>query len=194
MGAVLTATSLPTRTSPVVRGKWVLETMLGEELPPPPADAGELPEPGESSKGMTMRQMFEMHRNEARCAVCHDRIDPIGFGLENFDAIGRWREQDNGQPVDATGVLPSGESFEGPLELKKILLGRQSNFARMVSEQMLKFALGRNLEYFDEPAVNEISRAVERSDFSAFTLIAEVVNSYPFRYRRSAAEIHEESE
>ncbi len=136
MGAILTATSLPTRTSPVVRGKWVLETMLGEELPPPPPDAGELAEPGESSAGMTMRQMYEMHRDEPRCAVCHDEIDPIGFGLENFDAIGRWRDSDNGQPIDATGTLPRGESFAGPVELKQILLGRSEEFAEMISEQM----------------------------------------------------------
>ena len=188
MGAVLTATSLPTRTSPVVRGKWVLETMLGEELPPPPADVGELPVSAESSKGMTMRQMYEMHRNEPRCAVCHERIDPIGFGLENFDAIGRWRETENGQPVDATGILPGGESFNGPGELKQILLGRSEEFARMICAKTLKFALGRDLEYYDEPAVQRISEAVIRSEFSALTMISEVVSSYPFRYRRGVSE------
>ena len=194
MGAVLTATSLPTRTSPVVRGKWVLETMLGEELPPPPPDVGELPVSGESSKDMTMRQMYEMHRNEPRCAVCHERIDPIGFGLENFDAIGRWRETENGQPVDATGVLPGGESFNGPGELKQILLGRSEEFARMICAQLLKFALGRDLEYYDEPEVQRISEAVIRSEFSALTMISEVVGSYPFRYRRGAQQAGEGGE
>jgi len=194
MGAILTATSLPTRTSPVVRGKWVLETMLGEELPPPPPDAGELAEPGESSAGMTMRQMYEMHRDEQRCAVCHDEIDPIGFGLENFDAIGRWRDTDSGQPIDATGTLPTGESFAGPVELKQILLGRSKEFAEMISERMLGFALGRNLEYYDQPAVEEISRAVIRSEYSAQALITEIVASYPFRFRRGAANSREESE
>ena len=184
MGAVLTATSLPTRTSPVVRGKWVLETMLGEELPPPPPDAGELPEAVETAVPMTVRQVFEMHRDETRCAVCHDRIDPIGFGLENFDAIGRWREADNGQPVDATGTLPSGETFEGPGELKQILLGRQAEFAQMVTEQMLKFALGRDLRYYDQPTVDQISRVVIENDYSVSALIAEIVESYPFRFRR----------
>ncbi len=188
MGAVLTATSLPTRTSPVVRGKWVLETMLGEELPPPPPDAGDLPEPSESTQGLTLRQMFELHRDEERCAVCHDRIDPIGFGLENFDAIGRWRATDNGQPIDATGTLPSGESFEGPVELKEILLARRKKFARMVSGQMLRFALGRNLEYYDEPAVAGISQAVVQSGYRAATLIQEIVSSYPFRFRQVGAE------
>ena len=194
MGAILTATSLPVRTSPVVRGKWVLQTMLGEELPPPLPDAGELPEPGESSKGMTLRQMFEMHRDEARCAVCHDRIDPIGFGLENFDAIGRWRDTDNGQPVDPTGTLPSGERFEGPVELKEILLGRRVEFARMVSSQMLKFALGRDLKYYDEPTIQEISQDVIRSDFRASTLVARIVSSYPFRFRRGGEDSSEESD
>ena len=194
MGAVLTATSLPTRTSPVVRGKWVLETMLGEELPPPPPDAGELPEPVETAKPMTVRQMFEMHRNETRCAVCHDRIDPIGFGLENFDAIGRWREADNDQPVDATGTLPSGETFEGPGALKRILLGRRAEFARMVSEQMLKFALGRDLRYYDEPTVDQISRVVIENDYSASALIAEIVESYPFRFRRGLEAVDEGSD
>ena len=194
MGAILTATSLPTRTSPVVRGKWVLETMLGEELPPPPPDAGELAVQGESSAGMTMRQMYEMHRNEQRCAVCHDEIDPIGFGLENFDAIGRWRDTDNDQPIDATGTLPSGESFSGPVELKQILLRRSEEFAKMISEQMLGFALGRNLEYYDQPTVDEISRAVIRSEYSAHALVNEIVASYPFRFRRGVADSLEESE
>ena len=187
MGAVLTATSLPTRTSPVVRGKWVLERMLGEELPPPLPDAGELPEPGKGSQAMTLRQMFEQHRNEERCAACHDRIDPIGFGLENFDAIGRWREEDNGQPVDATGTLPTGERFEGPVELKGILLGRGEEYARMVTAQMLKFALGRDLEYYDEPTVREISRALIQGGFRPSTAIRGIVSSYPFRFRRESA-------
>ena len=185
MGAVLAATSLPVRTSPVVRGKWVLETMLGEELPPPPPDAGELPEPGESSKGMTLRQMLEAHRSEERCAACHDRIDPIGFGLENFDAIGRWRDTDNDQPVDATGTLPDGQRFEGPVELKEILLGRRKEFARMVTSRMLKFALGRDLEYYDEPTVREISEALVENDYRASTLVARIVDSYPFRFKRT---------
>ena len=194
LGAVLTATSLPTRTSPVVRGKWVLETMLGEELPPPPPDAGELGEPGEDSKGMTLRQMFEMHRNEARCAVCHDRIDPIGFGLENFDGIGRWRETDNGQPIDATGTLPDGTSFTGPVELKRILLGRREAFARTVTERMLRFALGRDLQYYDEPTVRQLSEDLVRDEFRALTLVSGIAESYPFRYRLGITKEPEEGQ
>ncbi len=193
MGAVLTATSLPTRTSPVVRGKWVLETMLGEELPPPLPDAGELPVQGGTAEGMTLRRMFELHRDEQRCAVCHERIDPIGFGLENFDAIGRWRKEDNGQPVDASGTLPSGERFTGPAELKEILLGRQESFAQMITAQMLKFALGRDLAYFDQPTVEEISKSVVESGFSPATLILGVVDSLPFRFRGAMEEPEGES-
>ena len=141
-----------------------------------------------------MRQMYEMHRDEPRCAVCHNEIDPIGFGLENFDAIGRWRDTDNSQPIDATGTLPSGESFSGPVELKQILLRRSEEFAQMISAQMLGFALGRNLEYYDQPTVEEISRAVIRSEYSAHALINEIVASYPFRFRRGAEDSREESE
>ncbi len=185
LGAVLAATSLPTRTSPVVRGKWVLETMLGQDLPPPLPDAGDLPEGGASSEGLTLRQVFEQHRNEPRCAVCHDRIDPIGFGLENYDAIGRWRDTDNGQPVDATGTLPGGLRFEGPSGLREILLGRREEFARMVSERMLGFALGRDLEYYDRPAVDRITLALIRGAYRPSELIGAIVESSPFRYRAS---------
>lgn len=194
MGAVLTATSLPTRTSPVVRGKWVLETMLGRELPPPPPDAGELSEPGESSAGMTLRQMFEMHRDHARCATCHDRIDPIGFGLENFDAIGRWRDLDNDHPVDAKGVLPDGTTFDGPGELRRILLAREEQFARTVSAQMLKFSLGRDLAYYDEPTVAALSDRLLKNGFRAIELVAGIVTSYPFRFSRAADEVAEGTE
>ena len=172
----------------------MLETMLGKELPPPPPDAGELPVEGESAAGLSPRQTLEKHREEPRCAVCHDRIDPIGFGLENFDAIGRWRETDRGQPVDASGVLPSGERFDGPVELKDILLGRSDEFAKMVSAQMLKFALGRDLEYFDEPAVQRISDNLIDRSFSAHALVLGIVESYPFRYRRGAGEAPGEGE
>ncbi len=191
-GAVLTATSLPTRTSPVVRGKWVLETMLGQELPPPPPDAGELAETGDASKGKTLRQVFELHRDEARCAVCHDRIDPIGFGLEHFDGIGRWRETDNGQPVDAQGVLPDGTRFEGPAGLRRTLLSRREELARTVAGQMLKFALGRDLEYYDEPTVRDLSQDLARNDFGAQGLVAGIVASYPFRYRQGLQRESEE--
>ena len=144
MAGLLTTASLPVRTSPVLRGKWVLETLLGKELPPPPPDAGDLPEPTPATEGLTLRQRFEQHRESPQCAACHDRIDPIGYGLENYDAIGRWRLTDeNDRPLDTVGELPDGEHFNGPAELKDILLSRKETFARTVTERMLAFALGR---------------------------------------------------
>jgi hypothetical protein len=181
MGSVLTATSLPVRTSPVVRGKWLLEVMLGEKLPPPPANAGDLPEPTKETASMTLRQRFEMHRKAPQCASCHNRIDPLGYGLENFDAVGAWREKDNGQPVDSVGVLRSGERFSGPAELKKVLLAREEQFARTLAARMLRFALGRELRYFDEPVTEKIARMVMSAGWRPSTLLTAVVQSYPFQ-------------
>ena len=182
MGAVLTATSLPLRTSPVVRGKWVLETLLGKELPPPPPDAGELPAPTPEQKTLTMREMYALHGRGPQCASCHLRIDPIGFGLENFDATGRWRDSEHGRPIDATGELPGGETFDGPAGLKQILLRDRQKFARTVTEAMLRFALGRELEYYDQPTIGEITGRVIAADYRAQTLVREIVSSYPFQY------------
>lgn len=184
MAGILTATSLPVRTSPVVRGKWLLETLLGEELPPPPANVGDLPEPkGELAK-MTLRQRFEQHRKAPQCASCHNKIDPLGYGLENFDAVGRWRDKDNGQPVDAVGVLSSGERFQGPAGLKQVLMARKDVFIRALSARMLAFALGRELRYYDGPVVDQVAKAVIASGYRPSVLLAEVAGSYPFRYKR----------
>ncbi len=187
MGAVLTATSLPVRTSPVVRGKWALETLLGDELPPPPPDAGELPEPEEDAAPKSLRELYAEHRRNPSCAACHDRVDPIGFGLENFDAIGRWRSEEGGKPIDASGVLPGGESFDGPAGLKAVLLRERERFARTVSEAMLRFALGRELRYYDEAAVREITAQVIESEYRAQALVEAIVLSEPFR-RQAAAD------
>ena len=183
MAGLLTTASLPVRTSPVLRGKWVLETLLGKELPPPPPDAGDLPEPTPATEGLTLRQRFEQHRESPQCAACHDRIDPIGYGLENYDAIGRWRLTDeNGRPLDTVGELPDGEHFNGPAELKDILLSRKETFARTVTERMLAFALGRPLAYYDEPVIREITQAVIESDYRPSVLIERIALSYPFQY------------
>ena len=181
MGAVLTATSLPVRTSPVVRGKWTLEKLLGEELPPPPPDAGELPEPSGEAEPKTLRELYAEHRRNPSCATCHDRVDPIGFGLENFDAIGRWRTEDRGKPIDASGVLPNGEVFDGPAGLKAVLLRERERFARTVTEAMLRFALGRQLRYYDEAAIREIAATVVQQNYRAMALIEGIVLSEPFR-------------
>jgi hypothetical protein len=184
MASILTVTSGPTRTSPVVRGKWVLETLLGEKVPEPPANAGSLdPEAGES-RGKTLREELALHRRDATCASCHSKIDPIGFGLENFDAVGRFRAQEAGRPVDNTGELPSGETFRGPGELKQVLVKtRQGQFVRNITERLLSFALGRKLELYDEPALATITAAVERDQLLARTLIRQIVLSYPFQYQ-----------
>jgi len=184
MGSILTATSSPMRTSPVNRGKWVLETLLGNRIPEPPADAGILPENAGQKKGRTLREEFEMHRNNPSCMDCHEKIDPIGFGLENFDAIGRFRTSENGEPIDTSGVMPGGVSFNGSAELKRYILNeRVDQFTRNISERMLAFALGRELKHYDEAAIIKIIDALEKNDYSAKTLIEEVVLSYPFQYQ-----------
>src|SRR5262245_61657119 len=184
MASVLTATSLPVRTSPVVRGKWLLEEILGENVPPPPANAGDLPEPSKETASMTLRQRFEMHRTAPQCASCHNRLDPLGYGLENFDAIGRWRDKDNGQPVDAAGVLTTGERFSGPQELKAVLLARKEQFAQVLARKTLAFALGRSLRYYDEPVVEKIAHAVVVSDWRPASLLLAVAESYPFQFQQ----------
>ena len=180
MSSVLTATSLPLRTSPVNRGKWVLETLLGDELPPPPPDAGTLPDNAGDVKGKTLREQFEQHRNDAACRSCHQRIDPIGFGLENFDAIGRFRLLQGGRRIDNSGELPDGRKFAGASELKQILLEEKDRFARNLSERMLSFALGRQLQYFDEGPLRHLSESLLENDFSPQLWIEEIVLSYPF--------------
>ena len=179
MGAVLAVTSHPTRTSPVVRGKWVLETLLGDPPPPPPPDVADLPESA-TAKPSTLREQLAAHRADAACASCHDRIDPLGFGLENFDAVGRWRDEEAGTPVDATGTLPGGETFDGPAGLKRYLLGRKEDFVRTLAAKMLAYALGRGLTDADLCAVETIVTRVTAADFSTRELVFAVVESEPF--------------
>jgi hypothetical protein len=186
LGAVLTVTSYPLRTSPVLRGKWVLEQVLGTPPPPPPPDVPELPRDDAKKNGLTFRQLLEKHRENPQCASCHSRMDPIGLGMENFDPIGRWRTQASGDPIDASGVLPTGEKFDGPAQLKQILLAQREQFIRNFAEKMLGYALGRGLEYYDQPTVQEICEALARNHDKSQTLILEIVKSYPFRYRRKA--------
>jgi Protein of unknown function (DUF1592)/Protein of unknown function (DUF1588)/Protein of unknown function (DUF1585)/Protein of unknown function (DUF1587)/Protein of unknown function (DUF1595)/Planctomycete cytochrome C len=185
MGAVLTLTSYPLRTSPVLRGKWVLEQVLGTPPPPPPPLVQSLPQNDHLKGGLTFRQQLEKHRTDPNCAGCHSKMDPLGFGLENFDAIGRWRTEISDKPVDASGVMPTGEKFEGPVELKKVLLNRKDDFIRNLTEKMLAYALGRGLDYYDVPTVKEISRKLADNNYRSSILISEIVKSYPFQYRRS---------
>jgi hypothetical protein len=183
MAAILTATSYPLRTSPVLRGKWVLEQLLGERIPPPPPTAGQLPPDDRNRRGLTFRQQLEEHRANPECAACHSRMDPLGFGLENFDAIGRWRTSMGSEPIDATGVLPNGERFNGPRQLKQILLWRKADFLHNFSRKLLGYALGRELNKFDECVLKDAANALNGTDNRPSALIETIVLSKPFLFR-----------
>jgi hypothetical protein len=181
---ILTVTSFPHRTSPVLRGRWVLEELLGAEVPPPPPDVPVLNEGRKGSPVLNLRQVLEKHRSKAECASCHARMDPLGFGLENFDPLGRWRTELGGQPVDSTGVLPSGETFRGPAELKKLLLEkRRPEFLRNLSRKALGYALGREIKRADMCVVRDCVRALEQGEFRSSRLLEAIVLSYPFLHR-----------
>lgn len=184
MGGVLTLTSYPRRTSPVLRGKWVMEEILGTPPPPPPPNVS-TQSVERREHGLTFRQQLEQHRQDPNCAGCHARMDPLGFGLENFDAIGAWRTEERGTPVDASGQLVSGEKFVGPAELKKQLLQRKDEFTRNLTEKLLAYALGRGLEAPDWWPVRQIARAVAKDGYRAQTLVIEITKSFPFQYRRA---------
>ena len=185
--SVLTVTSNPTRTSPVKRGKWIMEQILGTPPPPPPPDVPELKEGPEGENGMltgTLRQRMEQHRKDPNCATCHDKMDTLGFAFENYDAIGRWRETEGQAAIDPSGTLPDGTSFQGPAKLKTLLRTQSKEFARSLAEKMLTYALGRGLEFYDRCAVNKLvdTAAKDRYRFSA--LLGGIVKSDPFRLRR----------
>jgi hypothetical protein len=182
--SVLTLTSNPGRTSPVKRGKWVLENILGSPPPDPPPDVPSLEVAQKASPDASLRQQLEIHRQNAVCASCHKTMDAIGFGLENYDGIGRWREKDGELPIDSAAKLPSGEKFQTPAELVQVLKKRKRDFARCLSEKLLTYALGRGLMYYDRCAVDKIVDAVEKDNYRFSTLVVEIVKSEPFRKRR----------
>ncbi|MEW4526230.1 DUF1592 domain-containing protein [Maioricimonas sp. JC845] len=184
MAAVLAVSSYPDRTSPVLRGKWLLENVLGSPAPPPPPNVPELSEDDEAVKGKTLRERLLAHRANPTCAACHDRLDPLGFGLENFDAVGRWRTKDNDQPIDASGTLPGGATFNGPDELKKVLLARKDETMRHLTTKMLAYALGRGLVNEDYCTVDQIMDRLAANDYRAQELILGIVESVPFRQHR----------
>lgn len=187
-GSVLTITSNPTRTSPVKRGLWVLENILGTPPPPPPPDVPELDNEKEVT-GATLRARLEMHREKPVCNSCHQRMDPLGFGLENFDAVGKWREREDGVPIDTAGELVTGETFATPAELANVLVSRKRDeFVRTLALRMLTFALGRGPEHYDKCAVDRIVREMERNDYRFSSLILGVVKSVPFQLRRGEGE------
>jgi hypothetical protein len=182
MPGTLAATSYPTRTSPVLRGKWILEDILGAKVPPPPPGVSELPE-GKPGQGLTMKQRFELHRTKAECASCHARMDPLGFALENYDPLGRFRTEDHGVKIDSSGQLPSGEKFNNMDEFQKILLNRKDEFARNLTRKMLGYALGRQLYPFDNCVIDESMKKLKANGYKPQDLVETVVLSYPFRNR-----------
>jgi hypothetical protein len=182
--SILTVTSFPHRTSPVLRGKFILEELLGAEVPPPPPDVPVLNEKKRKKSGQTIRQSLEAHRAKTECAACHQRMDPLGFGLENFDPVGRWRTEHEGKPIDSVGILPSGERFDGPVELRKLLLEkRRTEFLRNLSRKMLGYALGREVNRVDLCTVDDCVRALEQGQFRVSRLLETIVTSYPFTHR-----------
>ncbi len=183
LAGVHTVTSFPLRTSPVLRGKWVLEELLGSRVPPPPPNVPSLPADDEKREGLSFREQVELHRKNPECASCHARMDPLGFGLENFDAIGRYRTELAGQLIDSSGVLPSGEKFNSPAELKKVLLNKKDEVVRHLSRKMLGYALGRSLNRFDQCVVDDAMKLMKADDYKAEHLIETIVLSYPFQHR-----------
>ena len=185
-GTILTTTSRGNRTAPVLRGKWVLDNLLGVPPPPPPPDvAASLPDKSADGKILTVRQQLEAHRTNPACSPCHSLMDPIGFSLENFSAVGKWRSKDSGAPLDVSGALYDGTRFQGPIELRKLLLERKELIVHTVTEKLLTYALGRGLESYDQPAVRKILREAAPQNYRWSALLGGIVNSTPFQMRRS---------
>jgi hypothetical protein len=177
-GSILTITSYANRTSPVLRGKWILENILAAPPPPPPANVPALKTDGaEPGQTLTMREAMVKHRASPACSGCHARMDPIGFAMENFDAIGKWRERDSGNPIDAGDGIPG---------LKKMLLEQSGEFVSAVTEKLLMYAVGRNLQYYDAPAIREIVHSAAPGNYKFSALVLGVVKSVPFQMRKSA--------
>lgn len=186
--SILTVTSNPTRTSPVKRGRWVLEQILGAPPPPPPPNVPELAEGDKAQLTGSLRQRMEQHRANPACANCHAKMDPLGFAFENYDAIGAFRTKDGEFPIETAGVLPDGKAFQGPGELKSILMEKRGQFTRCLTEKLMIYALGRGLEYYDRRPVMQIQEALAKNDYKFSVLVSEIVKSDPFRLRRGKAE------
>jgi len=187
-GALLMSTSYPNRTSPVIRGKWILENVFGSAPPPPPPNVPELKEERDPKKVLPMRELMAAHRKNPVCASCHAQMDQLGFALENFDAIGEWRDQySSGVKVDASGQLPDGAKFNGPAELNKLLRANSDQFLTTAIEKLLTYALGRGLEASDLPAVRAIKRGAATDSYRFASLIQQIVASTPFTQRMSVS-------
>ena len=187
-GGVLLVSSYPNRTSPVLRGQWLLENVLGTPPPAPPPNVEALVETVEGQKATTVRARLEAHRTNASCNACHGVIDPLGFALENFDAVGRWRSEDREarEPIDASGVLADGTAVSGPVELRAALLRRPDQFVQTLTEKLMTYGLGRSLEHTDMPTVRRIVRDAKESDYRFSDLVWGIVNSAQFRMKGGA--------
>jgi hypothetical protein len=189
MGSVLSLTSHTSRTSPTMRGKWILEVVFGTPPPPPPANVSQIKEePGKKKEAQTFREKLAQHAQDPSCTSCHRKMDPLGFALDNFNAVGRWRDKQGEQPLDVTGELPSGEKLNGIADLKRVILSRKDDFVRNLSEQMLNYAIGRELEDTDDCPVRQITNQLKSNDYRFSTLVLEIVKSYPFQYRKNQLE------
>ena len=188
-GAILTVTSLATRTSPVVRGKWILENIVGTPPPPPPPDVPALEENGQGKKPRSMRERLEEHRKNPVCAQCHRLMDPIGFALESFDAVGASRRRESGSAIDASGQLANGMKVSGPASLREALVSDPNIFVTTMTEKMLTYALGRGLGAEDMPIVRDIVRSAARTNYRFSAIVAGIVKSTPFRMRKTDADV-----
>jgi hypothetical protein len=184
--SILTVTAYPNRTSPVLRGKWILDNILNAPPPPPPPGVPDLEERSATGRVLSMRERMVQHRANPVCASCHTLMDPLGLALEHFDAVGRWRDlSEASEPIDASGTLPDGTPFNGPHELRRVLLKNPTRFVSTFTEKLLTYALGRGLMYYDAPAVRAIARQAARDDFRFSALVVGIVTSTPFQMRRS---------
>jgi len=182
MAAVHALTSFPQRTSPVLRGKWHMESLLGDKVKPPPPDVPALEQNGDAG-ALSLREQLEKHRIKTECANCHDKMDPLGFGLENFDVLGRWRDTDHERPIDAQGTLPSGQTFTGPAGLKSLLMERKDDIIKHLVRKMTGYAFGRELNQFDQCVVDRTMEALQKNDYRASMLVEQIATSFPFRHR-----------
>jgi mono/diheme cytochrome c family protein len=185
-GSVLTVTSQPNRTSPVLRGKWILENIMGTPPPAPPPNVPPLKENADGSKALSVRALLEKHRENPTCATCHKIMDPLGFSLDNFDAIGQWRSKEAGAAIDASGQLADGTKVDGPVALRRALMKHPEQFVRTITEKLLTYGLGRGLEYYDMPTVRGIERDAAKSDYRFSSLILGVIKSSPFQMKKVA--------
>jgi hypothetical protein len=183
-GSILTVTSYANRTSPVLRGKWVLENIVGTPPPPPPPNVPMLKDTDNQGRVLSMRERMAQHRASPACASCHQLMDPAGLSLENFDAIGRWRVRtESGTPVDAAGGLPDGSTFTGMSGLREALVRRPELFVGTLTEKLMTYGLGRGLEFYDAPAVRKVVRSAKSNDYRFSSLVLGIVNSEPFQMR-----------